>query len=408
MTQLPSGAEGTASGVLTWSFFCFFSNLLLIWLLVQSREKGSYLFFISIAALIATITSIAQQIMLIIDYEDIMWDRLRYLKYLAKAGIPAIVALNSYDTGADKILATMRWACFNMEAGLAFCWSFQLMQSVYGLAESASLRRPLALVNRAGKPVVIVLPIIQAGLLQLTSLKKSPFWYFFTADVLYVCSCAGGLFMLGLIFLEFIQARLLLRKIENSDSKFGTLQQRPSCIHDRWLVVRVTIPLVFISAFEGYNIAVQVTYNHMDIQDSLTAEPDLSVGKAQSTIAAFIPGCVAGLFLLVCFGTTRQFRRKLYKTFVPERFQRASSGESMTSSRASYAAMDDDPGILSRQRRLSMERKMQIQVTTEVEIKMEVLDKPAPMEYNVEQHHWDDISPILPGRGRGRGGSMSH
>lgn len=156
-----------------------------------------------------------------------------------------------------------------------------------------------------------------------------------------------------------------------------------------------------ISAFEGYNIVVQVTYNHMDISDSLTPEPDLTASKAQSTIAAFIPGCVAGLFLLICFGTTRQFRRKLYKTFVPVRFQRASSGQSMTSSRASYAAMDDDPGVLSRQRRLSMERKMQIQVTTEVEIKMEVLDKPAPLEYNVEQHHWDDISPILPGRTRG-------
>lgn len=36
-----------------------------------------------------------------------MWDRLRYLKYLAKTGIPAMVALNSYDTGADKILSTM-------------------------------------------------------------------------------------------------------------------------------------------------------------------------------------------------------------------------------------------------------------------------------------------------------------
>lgn len=36
-----------------------------------------------------------------------MWDRLRYLKYLAKAGIPAIVALNSYDTGADRILSSM-------------------------------------------------------------------------------------------------------------------------------------------------------------------------------------------------------------------------------------------------------------------------------------------------------------
>lgn len=52
--------------------------------------------------------------------------------------------------------------------------------------------------------------------------------------------------MLGLIFLEYIQTRLLLRKIETSGAKFGALQQRPSSIHDRWLVVRVTIPMVFI------------------------------------------------------------------------------------------------------------------------------------------------------------------
>ncbi|KAL2293056.1 hypothetical protein FJTKL_08058 [Diaporthe vaccinii] len=408
MTQLPSGSEGTAYGVLAWAFTCLFCNLLIIWLLVQSKEKGSYLFFISSAALIANSTSIAQLIMLIINYQDVMWDRLRYLKYLAKTGIPALVALNSYDTGADKILSSMRWACFTIEAGLAFCWSFQLMHSVYGLAESPSMRRPLTLINRIGKPVAIILPIIQAGLLQLTPLKKSAFWYFFTADILYVISCLGGLFMLGLILLEYIQTRLLLRKIETSGAKFGALQQRPSSIHDRWLVVRVTIPMVFISAFEGYNIVVQVTYNHMDISDSLTAEPDLTASKAQSTMAAFIPGCVAGLFLLLCFGTTRQFRRRLYKTFVPVRFQRASSGQSMTSSRASYAAMDDDPGVLSRQRRLSMERKMQIQVTTEVEIKMEVLDKPAPMEYSVLEHHWDDVSPILPGRTRGHGGRMLH
>lgn len=57
------------------------------------------------------------------------------------------------------------------------------MQSVYGLAESPSLRRPLTLINRIGKPVAIILPTIQAGLLQLTALKKSAFWYFFTADV---------------------------------------------------------------------------------------------------------------------------------------------------------------------------------------------------------------------------------
>lgn len=58
------------------------------------------------------------------------------------------------------------------------------MQSVYGLAESPSMRRPLALINRIGKPAAIILPMIQAGLLQLTPLKRSAFWYFFTADVL--------------------------------------------------------------------------------------------------------------------------------------------------------------------------------------------------------------------------------
>lgn len=59
-----------------------------------------------------------------------------------------------------------------------------------------------------------------------------------------ICPCVGALFMLGLIFIEFIQTRLLLRKIDNDAAKFGTLQQKPSRIHDRWLVIRVTIPMV--------------------------------------------------------------------------------------------------------------------------------------------------------------------
>lgn len=67
--------------------------------------------------------------------------------------------------------------------------------------------------------------------------------------------------------------------------------------------------------------------------------------------------------------------------------------------------MDDDPGVLCRQRRLSVERRMNIKVTTEVEIKMEVME-PNKSEYasksgyTPEQHHWDDIDPILvPHRG---------
>ncbi|KUI53884.1 hypothetical protein VP1G_01153 [Cytospora mali] len=336
-----------------------------------------------------------------LNYEDLMWNRLRYLKTVTDEGIPLIVALNSQDTGADNVLSTMRWACFTIEAGIGFCWSFQLMQSVYGLMRSPSLQRPLSFFNRIAKPLVVLLSMLMAGLSQLKSLKKSTVWYFFTFNVLYLCFCIGAMFMIGLIFVEFVQTRLIMRKMVKSAAKFGTLQQAPSSIHDRWLVIRVTIPMAALSAFEGYNISGQMAYANESLKEVLTAEPDLSASTAISTLVQFIPGCLAGLVLLICFGTTRQFRRRLYKTFVPKRFQHASTARSISSSTASYAAMDDDPGVLSRQRRLSVERRMKIQVTTEVEIKMEVLDKSATMDnragsgYRVEQHHWDDVSPIL-------------
>lgn len=87
---------------------------------------------------------------------------------------------------------------------------------------------------------------------------------------------------------------------------------------------------------------------------------------------------------------------------MPGRFQRAYDARPVHSSTSSYAAMDDDPGVLSRQRRLSVERRMNIQVTTEVEVKMEVLEQPATAEYNVgigyrgpQQDSWDDALPIL-------------
>lgn len=157
------------------------------------------------------------------------------------------------------------------------------------------------------------------------------------------------------------------------------------------------------SAFEGYNIANQLAYGKRSVEDVLTAEPDLTAPTAASIITDFIPGCLASLMLLICFGTTRQFRRKLYRMFVPIRFRHPQGARSIHSSQSSYAAMDDDPGVLSRQRRLSVERKMKIHVTTEFEVKLEVLEKPARMKCNagrgyrgVEQDIWDDANvPIL-------------
>lgn len=41
MAQLPSGSEGAAGGVLFWSLTCLLCNILLLWLLWTSKEKGS-------------------------------------------------------------------------------------------------------------------------------------------------------------------------------------------------------------------------------------------------------------------------------------------------------------------------------------------------------------------------------
>lgn len=70
-----------------------------------------------------------------------------------------------------------------IEANLGFCWSFQLVQSVYGLMESPSMRRPLSFLNQIGKPLAVLSAVLVTSLMQLPSLKKSPVWMFFTANL---------------------------------------------------------------------------------------------------------------------------------------------------------------------------------------------------------------------------------
>lgn len=121
-----------------------------------------------------------------------------------------------------------------------------------------------------------------------------------------------------------------------------------------------------------------------------TDEPDLSAATAAAYLIGFIPGCLASLVLPVAFGTTRQFRHKLRRALclVPLR-QRQRRGRSSSSfsrggmGRGSYetssthdvfADMDSDAGILSRHRRLSMEKKLRIEVTYEFEVRNEVIE----------------------------------
>lgn len=91
MAQLPAGSEAAAVGVLVWSFFCLSFNVVLLWLLWVCRERRSCqysilpalclgtwsvepgadkvvqdIFIVSWITLLATATSIAEQMILML------------------------------------------------------------------------------------------------------------------------------------------------------------------------------------------------------------------------------------------------------------------------------------------------------------------------------------------------------
>lgn len=168
------------------------------------------------------------------------------------------------------------------------------------------------------------------------------------------------------------------------------------------------------SLFEVDNILI-----NMGRPDSMrvlatTAVPDLSASMAQGYIYGFMPGCLASLVLPLAFGTTKNLRDRLYYAIVPVRLQNPSHRhKNRRSNEFKYVAMDNDNGILSRQKRLSMEKRLRIEVTYEFEVRNEQVEASAVVHddagaaerkelggptypYTVQSHRWDDTERILP------------
>lgn len=142
-----------------------------------------------------------------------------------------------------------------------------------------------------------------------------------------------------------------------------------------------------------------------------TSAPDLSLSTTQAYIFSFMPGCLASLILPLAFGTTKNLRDRLYYAVVPVRFQnRSHRHKNRQSNEFKYVTMDSDNGVLSRQKRLSMEKRLRIEVTYEFEVRNESVQSPVDetgaaerkelggpaYPYTVESHRWDDTERILP------------
>lgn len=56
-------------------------------------------------------------------------------------------------------------------------------------------------------------------------------------------------------------------------------------------------------------------------KDAVSASPDYSVDRARETTILFLPGPAPSYLLFIVFGTTAPFRKYMYATFVPKRWQ---------------------------------------------------------------------------------------
>lgn len=98
-------------------------------------------------------------------------------------------------------------------------------------------------------------------------------------------------------------------------------------IYDRWLLIRFAIAVLVLSAYEVVTILFQA-FSAASTKDTtaIGSEPDLSASRAFGENLIYVPGVSSGYLVFIVFGTTRPFRRTMYQTFVPKRFQKTKPG----------------------------------------------------------------------------------
>ncbi|ROV92059.1 hypothetical protein VPNG_09821 [Cytospora leucostoma] len=193
------------------------------------------------------------------------------------------------------------------------------------------------------------------GLCHSKAVQSSPPLFYFFADVLYFLFIAAGAILLLMILIKYIQtrretnawtwaygtrytrgesraARAYHIDVETTPSSGSTLQQdqhqwQPKGIYDSWLLLRLSIAFAFLWIFESNTVIVQLTGQANMKADAVRAAPDLSAKRARRDFALLVPGSIASVLAFLTFGTTQQFRKTMYQTFVPRRWRRGPDEE---------------------------------------------------------------------------------
>ncbi|KAK8073722.1 hypothetical protein PG994_004621 [Apiospora phragmitis] len=242
--------------------------------------------------------------------------------------------------GADLGLWYFRQYAFSAAAMLVLFRAFALLQSTYGWTEKPQMTVTLNRVNAVGKDASIVLPIMTICLLQVKSIQQSVVAFMFLANVV-----SGGCGFMLAILIRYVQSR---RQLLGWDVQYGAAsgsagfsssmsqsqgQKRRTTsrgIYDRWLMTRFSIAFVILSIFELSNVLFQFTGMQNSNRDASRSSPDISAERAKETAVLFLPGPAPSFLIFIVFGTTAPFRKHMYRTFVPKRWQRKEVGRKRT------------------------------------------------------------------------------
>ncbi|KAI0431231.1 hypothetical protein F5Y09DRAFT_305508 [Xylaria sp. FL1042] len=352
MSQLPEGTLGDAVGVLIFTFICLITNILLLWLYWISNERLGYITLVGYFALLCTISSIIQQIYNYTLWTDLLWAQLYYIKANYKN---ADVIFNNGNFGFMRVLAVIRLFCYIVESSYLLAYCIQVTTKTYNFwATRQKGERIYAVVGRVAP---IVLAAITIGLLQTAAVQSSFTAYMIVANTQSVLSCSISIVLLSIIMRQYIQAKLAWKRVQPDDdrsiwsrlinsnnysnnnsnassnnSNASSSKSYPpispvyaaqgAIFDDNWVVIRLSIAVILISAFIVANVATHLPQRDDVERDAKADAPDLGPDRARSNIIGYIYGVTPGLAIWIVFGLTRDFRQIMYEMFVPRSWRR--------------------------------------------------------------------------------------
>ncbi|KAK7442849.1 hypothetical protein CaCOL14_011070 [Colletotrichum acutatum] len=349
--QLPAAVDAEAVAVICYSFICFFSNVLLGWLLWTHNDRTSYIACISYATLIITTTSICQQFYDYAYWQDILTEQFYYARQNADN---AEVQYHKGSQGIKLILSYVRIFGFTIASTFVFFFALSLAASVYGWF--ATTPRTTHTISIVGRVLPIILTSITVGLMHSPPAQQSFLVYMFVANTQFVLSLFGSAVLLLMILLKYVHSRRNLTSwnvlygnpdmnssLPSSNNGGSSVKARSVWLgsgssrggrsraysgagtnntYDRWLVIRLSIAFAVLCVFEYTNVIPRIAAASHTIDTADNLEPDLSVRRARSSIRGYVAGVTPSLVAFLVFGTTKTFQCKIHDTFMPKGFSR--------------------------------------------------------------------------------------